>query len=133
MIKSLNKGYTMMEILMVVFIVGLLSSLAIARYDSQFKRAGVNMTKANLESIRTAIAMYYEVEGIWPVGNISELLLSAGGRKYLPAIPNEMITNKNTVGNAMTNSGGWFYDLSTHIILPNLTGNDVNGLPYSKY
>ena len=94
MIKSLNKGYTMMEILMVVFIVGLLSSLAIARYDSQFKRAGVNMTKANLESIRTAIAMYYEVEGIWPVGNISELLLSAGGRKYLPAIPNEMITNK---------------------------------------
>ncbi len=133
MIKSLNKGYTMMEILMVVFIVGLLSSLAIALYDSQFKSEGVNMTKENLESIRTAIAMYYEVEGIWPVGNLSELLLSAGGRKYLPAIPKEMITNKNTVGNAMTNSGGWFYDLSTHIILPNLTGNDVNGLPYSKY
>ncbi len=133
--QILKKGYTLVEVLMVVAIVGLLSTLVVARYDSQRKRTAINVTKANLESIRTAIAFYYEVEGIWPVGNLSELYLGTApsGKKYLGKLPAEEITNKNSVTNILTNTGGWFYDLPTHTLLPNLTGTDALGVAYATY
>jgi prepilin-type N-terminal cleavage/methylation domain-containing protein len=131
----MKKGYTLMEVIMVVFIVGLLSSLVVMRYDSQRKRTAINVTKANLESIRTAIAFYYDIEGTWPVGNLSELYLGTApsGKKYLGKLPSEEITHKNSVTNVSTNTGGWFYDLPTHTIIPNLTGTDATGVDYSTY
>ncbi len=131
----MKKGYTLVEVLMVVFIIGLLSSLVVMRYDSERKRTAINVTKANLESIRTAIALFYEVEGNWPVGNLSELYLGTApsGKKYLAKLPAEEITHKNSVTNVSTNTGGWFYDLPTHTIVPNFTGVDSNGAAYSTY
>lgn len=132
---KMQKGYTLMEVIMVVFIVGLLSSLVIARYDSQRKRTAINVTKANLESIRTAIAFYYDIEGTWPVGNLSELYLGTApsAKKYMSKLPAEEITHKNSVSNSSTNAGGWFYNLSTHTIIPNFTGTDALGVAYSTY
>jgi prepilin-type N-terminal cleavage/methylation domain-containing protein len=134
MMSRLNKGYTLMEVLMVVAIVGLLSSLVLARFDSERKRTAINVTKANLESIRTAVALFYEIEGTWPANNLSNLINGApSGKRYLGSMPAEAIKNISVVVNVTNNNGGWVFDLAGHTVLPNLTGLDAKGIAYNTY
>lgn len=130
-----TRGYTLTEILTVLFIIGLLLSLSVISFYSQNQRSKVNVTKANLESIRTAIALYYEVEGVYPSNNLDTLYNGASphGRKYLGGMPPEAVTNNKTVYNSPFYSGGWYYNFTTHVIVPDLNGNDMYGVPFSSY
>lgn len=126
-------GYTLVEVLLVVMIVGMLAAMIVPKYDLQRKKAAVNATKANLEVLRTAVAVYYETEGSWPAGNLLGLINSPTGVQYLGAIPKEAITDQNRVVNISDYNGGWVYETATHVIRLNVLGNDVNGTPYNTY
>lgn len=132
--RGKHQGFTLVEIVMVLFIIALLTSIVVVRFDQQRAQSMVHVTKANLESLRTAVAIFYEAEGTWPVDDLSDLVSGApSGTQYLGLIPPEKITNDNTVVNVASYSGGWIFDLSTHDIHPNLSGTDVNGEAYSSY
>ena len=132
--RKFCRGYTLVEVLMVVFIIAMLASLVTIRYDRQRRQTAVNVTKSNLESIRTSIALFYEAEGMYPTSDLSDLVSgSPSGAKYLGAIPAEAINNKNVVVNIPTYNGGWVYETGMHTVRPNLLGNDINGNPYSSY
>ncbi len=132
---KLKRGHTMAEMLMVVAIIALLSSMAVMRFDTQRKQSAINATKSNLESIRTAIALYYEEEKVWPSNDLSSLWnkSSPSGTVYIAAIPKEKILNSNSVVNVANYNGGWVYNSSSHDVLPNLAGSDALGALYSNY
>jgi prepilin-type N-terminal cleavage/methylation domain-containing protein len=63
-----RKGYTLIELMLVVAILSVLASIISPRYDLILQRAHQAKARSNLGTVRTAIALYYsETEGNYPL------------------------------------------------------------------
>ncbi len=128
-------GFTLVELVMVMVIIGLLAAIIVPKFSSQRDQAAISTTKANLENLRTAIALFYAEEGEWPDDDLGDLAdgTSPSTKKYMRAIPTDGVEKVNTVVNANDGNGGWHWDKVNYELLPNLSGNDANGNAYSGY
>lgn len=58
--KIMNrKGFTLIEVLMVVLIIGILASLALPQYTKVVERAKISEARSSLAAMRTAQNIYY--------------------------------------------------------------------------
>ncbi len=110
-----SKGFTLIELMIVVAIIGILAAIAIPRFANLIDRAREARTQGNLGSIRSAVAICYGATGgTWPA-TIAALAVAALPGPYLDAIPNVMLPA--AMGHAVTNAettvagddGLWFY------------------------
>ncbi|MDD5687697.1 MAG: prepilin-type N-terminal cleavage/methylation domain-containing protein [Elusimicrobia bacterium] len=63
-----NKGFTLIELMIVVAVIGILAAIAIPKFGNLLRTAKEGATKGSLGSIRSAITIYYgEMEGEYPV------------------------------------------------------------------
>ena len=61
------KGFTLIELMIVVAIIGIIASIAIPKFAEMMERAKEAATKGNLGICRTAVAFYYGGnEGLFP-------------------------------------------------------------------
>ena len=134
-----ERGFTMTEMLMVTVIIGMLAAILLPNFTKQRPQAKITGTKANLENLRTAFALYKSVEGVYPDDALTKLYdgTSPSGSVYIGSIPYDLIGDSNAVTTTKAAlPGGWFLDkgLPTdyHIEI-NLTGMDANGTPYYEY
>jgi prepilin-type N-terminal cleavage/methylation domain-containing protein len=107
---SASKGFTLIELMIVVAIIGILAAIAIPRFADLIRKSKEGATKGSIGSIRTAISVYYgENEGAFPKylrclvasGATSEDDTSATvDAKYLDAIP---VAKVGAYGHADTN------------------------------
>lgn len=65
----LQRGFTLMELLIVMVILSILVALATGAYASSSKRGRDNRRKNDIRSISTALEMYYGDKGRYPVGS----------------------------------------------------------------
>jgi type II secretion system protein G len=138
-----SSGFTLVELVMVIIIIGMLAAIVIPNFTAQREQAAVATTQANLESLRTAIALYYANEGSYDGLNMPPVLGrlwnggATGGKKYLDAIPMETISTPPTSTiNGAAGMGGWSWDIASFKIHPNNPkgqATDVNGKLYSDY
>ena len=66
MLKQVQKGFTLIELMIVIAIIGILAAIAIPAYQNYTIRAQVTEGLTLADGWKTAIAEYYANAGTWP-------------------------------------------------------------------
>jgi len=78
--KALQKGFTLIELMIVVAIIGILAAIAIPAYQDYTIRSQVTEGLNLADALKTSVAEFYANQGVWPAalqGNTA-----AGGLGY---------------------------------------------------
>ncbi|MHC4394208.1 MAG: competence type IV pilus major pilin ComGC [Planctomycetota bacterium] len=75
-----GKGFTLVELLIVVLILGALAAIAVPRIIGGATNAKINACKTNVDVINAQIELYYANEDTWP----SALTDVTGDTDYFP-------------------------------------------------
>ncbi len=86
-----NRGFTFIELIIVLSIIGLLLSLAVPRYFHSVDKANEAVLKSNLDATRAAIDKYFADKGAYP--DKLEQLVADG---YLNKLPYDPIVDSTT-------------------------------------
>jgi prepilin-type N-terminal cleavage/methylation domain-containing protein len=146
MTKSKKSGFTLIELMIVVAIIGILASIAIPKFADLIRKSGEGASKGNLGSIRSSLSIYYgDMEGQYP----TQLAGLTVGGKYLSAIPMAKAPNFHadtasesdgdlTLAATITDAGGWAYNnVTTNSNLGNMAVNcshtDTKGSIWTAY
>ena len=87
----MKKGFTLIELIIVLAIVATLLTIAIPRYFSSIDRSKEVVLKENLYQMRDAIGKYQADKGKYP-----ESLAALASDKYLRKVPLDPITDSDT-------------------------------------
>ncbi len=121
-----SRGFTLVELLVVMSIIALLMSIAVPRYFHSTDKAREAVLKQNLAQMRDAIDKFYGDRGRYP-DNLDDLV----ARKYLRKIPPDPITDSPqswvVVPPDETGHGG-VYDVRS-----GADGLGLDGTPYSRW
>lgn len=66
-LRSKQSGFTLVELMIVIVIVGVLAAIAVPIYTNNVKRAKMSEADAALGTIRTQLRVYYAENGAYPV------------------------------------------------------------------
>ena len=125
-----QKGYTLLELMIVVSIVGILVTLAIPTFQQSAQKAKEAALKQNLFTMRAVIDQYYADRGDYPSG--LETLVEA---KYLREIPVDPFTKSPTTWDTIyedqeegDDSPAGIYDVKS-----GSDGVALDGTPYKEW
>ena len=79
--KRLNSGFTLIELMIVVAIIGILAAVAIPQYQNYVARAQVAEGFSLVTVAKTAVAEYYSVHGELPQPSCCSLSGGAGAKQ----------------------------------------------------
>ena len=85
--KSARRGFTLIELMVVMSLIVILASIGLAIYSTSVTRAKESVLKEDLFRMRDAIDQYYSDKGKYP-GNLQDLVSD----KYLRSIPVDPFT-----------------------------------------
>ncbi|ENV7269158.1 pilin, partial [Neisseria gonorrhoeae] len=79
--NTLQKGFTLIELMIVIAIVGILAAVALPAYQDYTARAQVSEAILLAEGQKSAVTEYYLNNGEWPANNTSAGVASASDIK----------------------------------------------------
>src|SRR5208337_4208288 len=109
-----SRGFTLIEIMIVIFIIAILVSVAVPAYNQSIVRARESVLRQNLFTIRSVISQYTLDKQKAP--QALEDLTSAG---YLKQIPTDPMTTRNDT---------WTVDQDTDVIMSLDQQNSEGGI-----
>jgi len=119
------KGFTLIELMVVIVILGILAAVIAPRVPQFVNKAKEGKTKGNLGTLRSALNIYYsDNEGSYPTDNLASMTVGSKYLKEMPqmetaAFPGITNTHKHGPTNTVTkadgatdlsgDNGGWYY------------------------
>jgi len=64
--RKLLPGFTLLEMMLVVLIIGLLMAVAVINFAGQGETARIKTTQATMNQLKTAITLYFTNNGFYP-------------------------------------------------------------------
>jgi general secretion pathway protein G len=126
-----TKGFTLIELMMVLTVISILVSIAIPIASSAILRAKEGVLKSNLHTLRTLIDQYTADKHKAPQS--LEDLVSAG---YLRGIPKDPVTNSNSSWQIVMEDASLYPDQTETGIFDVKSGSNAistEGTPYSEW
>lgn len=94
--KAIQKGFTLIELMIVIAIVGILAAVALPAYQDYTARAQMSEALTLAEGQKAAVVEYYSDNGTFPANNTSAGIAASN------TITGKYVATVNVSGNAST-------------------------------
>ena len=124
-----RKGFTLVEILIVVVILGILAAIVVPQFARATDEARLGNVRSQVQTLENQIELYRAREGSYPteaqLNNGCQVMLDGDYIKSQPVAPffNGDAENNSTVS-AYGADGAWWYDESTGDLSPGAGTDD---------
>jgi type IV pilus assembly protein PilA len=117
--KSFQKGFTLIELMIVIAIIGILAAIAIPAYQNYTIRSQVTEGLSLADGWKTAVSEYYDQNGTMPTG-----FSATGGVGLIAA---QAASTGKYVSNVTVGAGGQI-QITYSSVAPNAANAKINGL-----
>jgi type IV pilus assembly protein PilA len=133
--RNIQKGFTLIELMIVVAIIGILAAIAIPAYQDYTIRSQVTEGLNLAGSLKAEVAEYYAQNGSWPtavaggVGTLGHQATEIPSGKYVSSV--NITGGPGTLVITYSNTGGFQANANLNALVlalrPNLSGAAANG------
>jgi general secretion pathway protein G len=149
--KRLGRGFTLIEILIVVIILGILAAIVIPQFTNATTSSKTSGVQTTAQSLRGAVQLYYyqHDDSLPPAVNFWTLMMTQTDSKgnpyvsgtsatgpfgpYMQSIPQNLLNNSTLVidanvapGSQTASTCGWEYDYNGGVGTGTIHGTDVD-------
>jgi len=130
-IRQLSRGFTMIELLVVLALIVILASMGMAQYRSSVVHAKEEVLKQDLFQFRDAIDQYYADKNQWP--SALDALVSEGYLRKLPEDPFTKSTSTWQTVPAEPDPNNPSAEVGVYDVKSGSEGTSLDGTKYAEW